>query len=332
MNVEKSKKRFCILLGAAVCVAMLQIVSIGSAAGWPEKGKILTMYIPSGSGGASDMAGRAIAQALEKELDMKVVIINKGGGASQIGTTEYMLKAGTDGYTILATMAPISQPPYMDPARQATYGSKDFLLVANYAYSSQAIAVKKGGPYKSLKDVVEAARANPGKIKGTASGPLSVSDMAMVMLEQATGIQFAHMFFDQQGEQRASLLGGHTDVEFNFAFELRPGQQGGEIETLAIFGSEPVAYLPGVPTAASLGYPVNISGGFGLVYKTGTPKEIVDVVVSAVQRGVKRKDIQDIFNNKLSLDIRVMTGQDYANYWKYNEDIVAKVLANMKKK
>ena len=329
MKVGKCRNRFGVLFTTAVCVAVLLLAGIVSAAAWPEKGKILTMYVASGAGGGSDMAGRMIAQILEKELGMRVVVVNKGGGGSQIGVTEYLSKAGTDGYTILAANTPVLISPYMDPSRKATYHlGKDIQLAGGYGFSPCAVAVKKGGKYKSLKDLVEAAKANPGKIKGTASGPLVQNDLAMVLLNKVAGIDIARMYFDQQGEQRAALLGGHVDAEFNNDFELIAGQKSGEIETLAIWDKEPAEVLPGVKTGESQGYPVYMAAAYGLGYKTGTPQEIVDQVEAAMMRGAKKPENAELYK-KVGLVAKVMNGKEYRVYWKGIEDVVGDVIKSM---
>jgi tripartite-type tricarboxylate transporter receptor subunit TctC len=334
MKSVRNKKRIVIGMATVAAVAVLLtvgMVGIGSAATWPEKGKVLTFYIASGAGGGSDMAGRAMSTFLEKELGVKIVIINKPGAGSQIGVTEFLAKSGTDGYTMVMANAPVCIAPYVDPDRKAPYNyNKDIILAVNYAFSPCAVAVKKGGKYKTLKDFMEAVRANPGKISGTASGPLVQNDLAMALVEKTVGVKLAHMFFDSQGEQRACLLGGHCDAEFNNDFELIAGQKSGEIETLAIFDKQPVASLPGVPTAESLGYNIYMSAGYGLGFKTGTPKAVIDTVAAAVERAAKTPEMQTMFG-KMGLGIRVMTGKDFADYWKYQEDVVKDVIAGMKK-
>jgi tripartite-type tricarboxylate transporter receptor subunit TctC len=328
MKREKWGKRFGVILAAAVCVAFLLTVGTASAA-WPEKGKVLTMYVASGAGGGSDMAGRTIAAVLEKELGIHVVVVNKGGGGSQIGATEYMAKAGTDGYTIFCANTPVTISPYMDPARKATYNlGKDMTMAAGYGFSPCAVAVKKGGKYKSLKDLVEAAKAAPNKIKGTASGPMVQNDLAMVLLNKAAGIQIARMYFDQQGEQRAALLGGHVDAEFNNDFELIAGNKSGEIETLAVFDKETTPALPGVKTAESMGYKVYMAAAYGLGYKNGTPKEVIDAVEAAVARGLKKPETVTSFQ-KIGLGVKYMSGKDYTAYWKTIEDVVGDVVKDM---
>jgi tripartite-type tricarboxylate transporter receptor subunit TctC len=308
------------------------MAGIGTAADWPDKDKVLQLWIASGAGGGSDMAGRTIAKVLEQELGLKVVVVNKGGGGSQIGATEFMRKAGTDGYDLFGAHTPVTISPYMDPARGATYNlGKDLELVVSYGFSPCAIAVKKGGPYKNLKDFVEAARANPGKIKGTASGPMVQNDLTMVLLNKVAGIDIARMYFDQQGQQRAALLGGHVDAEMNNDFELIAGQKSGEIETIAIFDKEPAKSLPGVPTAESQGYPVYMAAAYGLGYKKGTPLEIVEKVEAAVIRASKKPEMAEMFA-KIGLNVKVMDRKEFKEYWTGIEDVVAEVVKIAKAK
>jgi tripartite-type tricarboxylate transporter receptor subunit TctC len=327
---ETIMKRLVIVAAVLSLVVLLAAGDILAAA-WPEKGKTMTMYIPAGAGGGQDMAARTMARFLEPELGTKIVIINKPGGGNQVGITEYLSKVGTDGYTIASCSTPIVPSTYLDPERKAPYSLKDIQLIANYGHTSIAVAVKKGSPYKNLKDLVAAAKANPNKIRGTASGPMSPSDDAIILLERAAGVSFAHMFFDQQGEQRAALLGGHADAEFNMTFELVPGQKSGETETIAIFDPNEDSYFPGVPTAEKQGYKVYMYSGFGLAYKTGTPKEIVDIIAAAVKSALAKPACIETFK-KIGVEPRPLFGQEYAAYWKYGEDVVRTVLEDMAKK
>jgi tripartite-type tricarboxylate transporter receptor subunit TctC len=322
-------KRSMVLFVAVLSAVVLLTAGDTSAATWPEKGKVINFYVGAGAGGGSDMAARLIAQFLEPELGVKFIIINKP--PVQAAWTEFMQKSGKDGYTMMLATIPSGAPPYIDPDRKAIYGRKDFQLVANHAWSPAGLAVKKG-KYKSLKELVDAAKANPGKIKITAAGPLTPADFGIIVLEKTAGISVGHMFFDQQGEQRAALLGEHVDCEANISFEFIPGQKSGEIETLAILDTKPNPYLPGVKTAEEQGYKnTSVGYGAGIAVKTGTPQAIIDRVAAAVEKIGKTKEYQDMCQ-KLGLLPEVMTGKKYEEAWSYNDGMVKAVLDEMKKK
>ena len=223
---EKKMKHFVILLVTMVSIVVLITADDSSAANWPEKDKVITLYVAGGAGGAADIPARALVQCLEPELGNKIVVVNRP--PNQVGTTEYLAKAGTDGYTILFANSPTTHVAYLDPDRKAPYSRKDFMMVTGVGSGPSGVAVLKGSRFKTLKDLVEAAKANPGKIRATASGPFTLGDFGIVTLEKAAGVKFTRMYYDQQGEQRAALLGGHADAEFNGAFEFLPGQKSGD--------------------------------------------------------------------------------------------------------
>lgn len=314
----------------AILFATLLTAGTASAASWPQKGSVITYYMPSGAGGGSDIAARTFQPFLEAELGCKIVVLVKPGGAGQVGTTEFLSKAGTDGNTILQAVQMNTVAVYLDPERKTPYGRKDLQLVANFAVSPIAVAVKKDSPYKTLKDLIEAARANPSKLKATVSGPMNLGDMGLFMLERAAKVKFAHVIYDNAGEQRAALLGGHVDAEVNPVSEVAPGQKSGEIVPLAVLDSEPSQFLPGIKTAEQLGYKVYMSGGWTLVYKMGTSMDIVNALAAAVQRAMAKPECVQMFT-KMGMDKRVLVGKALQDYWNDTEEIVQTVYDDVKK-
>jgi tripartite-type tricarboxylate transporter receptor subunit TctC len=330
MKMEKIVKRFGVIFVVVVSTTVLLIAGNASAANWPEKGKIINYYMPSGSGGFSDIVARTFQPFLEAELGSKIVVLVKPGGAGQVGTTEFLSRSGTDGYTVLQASQMNTPAVYLDPERKTPYGRKDLQLVAKFADVIIGIAVKKGSPYKNLKDLVEAARANPGKIKVTVSGPMNTGDMGLFLLEKVSGVKFAHVIYDNQGEQRAVLLGGHVDAECNPTSELMAAQKSGEIETLGILDSEESEFLPGVKTAEAQGYKAYISAGTTLVYKMGTPMEIVNTMAAAVKKAAEKPECQMMFK-KMGIVRRVSVGQELTDSWNSTEDLVRTVYADVGK-
>jgi len=327
---EKKMKYFVIFLAAMISITVLLAAEDGAAAKWPEKGKVITLYVAGGAGGAADIPARALLPFLEAELGSKFVVINRP--PNQVGTTEYLSKAGTDGYTLLFANSPTTHVAYLDPDRKAAYSRKDFMMVAGVVSGPSGVAVVKGSRFKSLKDLVEAAKANPGKVRATASGPFTLGDFGIVTLEKAAGVKFARMYFDQQGEQRAALLGGHADAEFNGAFEFLPGQKSGEIETLAVFDNKDYKYLPGVKTTEAQGY--KAYGGkttLGLVYKTGTPRGIADVLTAAVKKASAKPEFSATFE-KIGMVVTALNAKELSAVWDTNEAMVKALLEDLKKK
>jgi tripartite-type tricarboxylate transporter receptor subunit TctC len=303
------------------------------AADFPAKGKVITTIVQYGAGGGADVTVRIMQPWLEKELGVPMPIINKPGGGGQIGFTEFIKTAKPDGYTIGIAMLPAIPAAYLDPRRKATFGRKDFRLVANIAVDPMTVLVMPNSPYKSLKDLVAAAKANPKKIRATSSGVMTTSHLAAVQLELATGIKFAHMFYEEQGEQRAALLGGHADVEFKpiSAAGTPAAVTSGQLRCLAIYDDKPNHYLPNIPTTLSQGFPVKMAAARGFAVAAGTPDDIVAILANAVKKVISDPENEKQLDKSM-MSTRFMTGKEYEDYWKECEKTVQAVLDATAKK
>jgi len=301
-------------------------------ASFPEKGKSIMWTVPWGAGGGGDITARAFQPLLEKELGVSITVLNKAGGGGQTGLQEFLTTAKPDGYHIASTHLPNTPASYLDPERKATFALKDFQLVGNMVLDPVVFSVKKGSPYKTLKDLVDAAKANPGKIKLTSAGLMTNSHVAAIQLELAAGIKFAQMFYEQQGEQRAALLGGHADVEFNPVSETAGGVKDGDLIPLAIAAKEPSKYLPDVKTTASQGFPTVAMAAYRAIsLPAGTPQDIVDKWVAALEKASKDPVSQAAFD-KMNLAAKFMGPKELMTDWVEMEKIVQKIIDDTKKK
>jgi len=145
---------------------------LAGAADYPIKSRAISIIVPFAPGGANDVAARVQAPVLEKELGVSVVVVNKPGASTQVGMTQ-LVQAKPDGHTLGLLTLPGAMLAYLDPSRKAIYSRKDFKVVALQSWDPNGLAVKTDSPHKNLKDLVEAARANPEKIKVGTSGLLS---------------------------------------------------------------------------------------------------------------------------------------------------------------
>jgi len=249
---SKEGKMMSLIVRLATAVAVMTLLICASqptpAADYPDKRKYITQIVPAAVGSSSDIGARYMQPLLEKELGVSMPILNKPGGAGAIGVLAF-LSAPPDGYTIYWANSGAFSATYLDLKRQPTHSRKDFVLVANIAFEPACILVRPDSPYKNLKDLIDAAKANPGKIKGATSNIMSTSHISAVQLEQVTGVKFTYVIFDSTGAQRAALLGGHVDVEFNTTSEVARAVNAGQLRALAVFDDQPSRFLPGVPTA-----------------------------------------------------------------------------------
>lgn len=292
---------------------------------YPEKGKTIIFMVPWGAGGSTDITARTLQVDLEKVLGASISVVNKAGGSSQVGLTEFV-KAKPDGYNMAFTNLPATLLTYMDAKRKAPYSLKDLVPIANYIKDPQSISVSASGKYKSLKDLVDAAKASPGGVKVASSGLLSPGHMTILLLEKAAGVRFATVFFDQQGEQRASLLGGHTDAEVNPVAEVKGAVKSGELRAVAVFDTVESKYLPGVQTADAQGYKAKyIPPTRGLSFPVGTPKELVDIVAEGVKKAMADADQQKKLDD-MGLVPFYQNTADYTKFWQDMEPQVKEIL------
>lgn len=165
------------------------------AAAYPDKSRTLTHIVAYPPGGGTDVTARLLAPMLEKELGVQVQVLNKPGAGGQVGFTE-LARSKPDGYTLGNLILPTVITTYLDPDRKAVFARKSFDLLALQDNDPGILAVKAGSPYKGLKDLVEDARKNPGKIRTTTSGILSDDHIAAMLTEQVAKVKLSIVHFD----------------------------------------------------------------------------------------------------------------------------------------
>jgi tripartite-type tricarboxylate transporter receptor subunit TctC len=250
---------------------------------FPQKGKAITIVVGWATGGGADISARVVAGLLEKELQTPVTVVNKPGAASQIGATA-IAAAKPDGYTLGQTVLPGTITVYLDPARKATFNRSSFVPVALQTVDPICIGVRSDSPFKTIKDLVEYAKANPYKLKAGTGGVLSLPHLAELQLQKEAGIKFSIVHFQGGAEQANNLLGGHTDMIFDFPVVLMPHVKSGAFRPLAVMDRKETKFLPGVKTLESMGYKgyANTSRVYAL--PAATPAEIVEVLATAIKK------------------------------------------------
>ncbi len=275
------------LLVVAALTVMLSAGHPASAASkvtFPEKGKTITVINPFDAGGSSDVGTRLVAAQLEKELGTPVRVVNRPGASTQIGITE-LVRSKPDGYTLGYITLPSGIMVYLDPDRKAIYGRKDFIPLAVHVTSPTSIGVNADGPYKTVKDLIDAAKAKPEQIKAGTPGLFTVRHLGGIQVEQAAGVKFAMVHFSGGAPAAVALLGKHTEVSFQDPVEFMPHVKTGALRVLAILDKQENKYLPGVKTMGDLGYNYDwILNVGGWIAPAGTPPEVVDILAQALRK------------------------------------------------
>jgi len=272
------------------------------AADFPD-GKPIRIVVATGVGSGSDLTARQIATGLGKELGAAVIIDNKTGAGGVIGT-DFVAKAAPDGYTLLGTYA----QHYTNQLVQKTpYDAvKDFEPIARIANSALAISVAANSPYKTLKEVIDAAKKQPGMITYGSSGNGTTSHMAAALFEHIAGVKLTHVPYKAPGQVALDAAAGQIDLSFNGMSSVLPLIKGGRLRPLAVTTAQRSQSLPDVPTVAELGYPgYEAASPIWIFAPRGTPVAIVNKLSDAVVRQAQSQGFKDLcLNQGLEVDIQ----------------------------
>ena len=292
--------------------------AVQKPADWPKKA--IQMIIPWDAGGGTDVGFRMLAPVMEKTLGQPIEVVNKPGAGSQVGLTE-LAKAKPDGYTIGNISGPSAQTIYLDPERKAVFTLDDFALIGLHVFDPGIITVAANSKYKSLKDVVEDARANPEKVKVSTTGILGDDHLAILQLQKLTGVKFAIVHFTGAAPAKTALLGGHTDVAFNNVSEWLAEYKNGTARPIAVMDEQRSKFYPDIPTAVEQGYKLFSSSSRGLAAPKGTPKEIVNYISYAMEQAMKDPEIVQKMDSS-GLTQRYMNPEQFTKYMKDFEEQV----------
>ena len=239
--------------------------------------KPVTVIVPAGSGGGTDITARLVSRYWEKTLGQPIFITNKPGAGSMIGMRE-LKNSPPDGYTVACYPYPdLPVTPYLKGA-QAGFTMEDFVTVGVYAAIPGAVMVKKEN-FKSLKEFIDAAKKDPGKLSISFVG--DSWKLHIIELEKALGIKLNSINFKSGGEGHNALLGGHVQAQMavsSFAFTSRDK---GIIPLVIMGGDKRLENFPETPTMKELGYDVDYEFLFPFCAHKNTPKPVLDKLVSS---------------------------------------------------
>jgi len=275
-------------------LALLILAGPAAAQDFPSKGHPITMIVPNSAGGGTDTAARLFAPLMEKDLGVPVQVVNRPGAGTQVGLS-VAAAAKPDGYTLVWTVFPATSAIYLDPDRKATFGRKDLQPVAIVYNSPFAVAVRSSAPYKTLRVLVDAAKARPGELRGGTTGFMTTGHFANLGFQRATGIKLAVVNFEGGAPEITAVLGGHIEVSFNSTGELVTHAKAGTLRVLGILGDEKSEFLPDVETLRGHGYQSGSVGSVvyvGLAAPAGLPGKTVERLTNSVQKAMNDENVK----------------------------------------
>lgn len=301
-------------LAFALGAVLALLADTATAAEFPNKPVRLTVAYPPG--GSTDVGARIVAAIAEKQLGQPIVVVNKGGAGGQVGWTE-LSRQRPDGYSIGFINLPAFNTVILDPERKAAFTADAFVPVINQVLDPGIIWVKSDSPYKSLKDLLAAAKRTPNKISAGTTGILSDDHLAILMMEEAApGAVFRIVHFEGGAPQLTAALGGHLDVAFDNVGTVFRRVRSGELRALAVMDPQRSRFLPDVPTMPELGFPTVISNSTrGIAAPKGTPAPVVKKLQQVFKQAMDDPEhVKKMEEGGLAL--RIMIGEEYAKYYR----------------
>ena len=289
-------------------------VAVSAAQGaYPTKP--VTMIVPFPPGGVADIVGRPLAASMEKTLKQPVVIVNRTGAGGAVGMAA-AAKSAPDGYTILMGLSSISIFPVSDRIMGKTppYELKDFAPIALVTADPTVLVVRADGPFKTLKDFVAYAKANPGKINYSSSGVYGTLHVAMEIFANAAGIQLFHVPYGGGGPALTALLGGQVHALASGPAPAVGQIKAGKMRALASWGTERLALMPEVPTFKELGYDAEFYIWSGVFAPAAIPTPVLDRLRAAVREAATSPEFKGAME-KVQTPVNYLDAPAFRTYW-----------------
>ena len=246
--------------------------------------------VPVAPGGATDILTRTLAQRLTAAWGQSVLVDNRPGGGSNVGF-EVAALAPADGYTLL-----MAQPAFtvnVSLYKKLAYDPlRDFAAITLAATSANVLVIHPSVPAYSLKDFIALAKSKPGQLNYASSGNGTTGHLSGELFKTLTGVSITHVPYKGAGVSVTGLLGGHVDLAFLSLPSVVPQLKAKRLRALAITSAKRSALMPDIPAFAEaglLGY--DVSGWYGVVTRSGVPKEIVVRLHTDISRALAQSDV-----------------------------------------
>jgi tripartite-type tricarboxylate transporter receptor subunit TctC len=269
--------------------AIFVALALGALAGTAARAqsfptKPVTLIVPWPAGGSSDLALRALAEATQKHLGQPIIIENKAGASGTLGGAQMAATAKPDGYTVAQLPITIFRLPFMT---KTTYDpTKDFTFIVGLTGYTFGTVVKADSPWKTMQELIDYAKANPGKIKYGTPGTGTSLHIGMEQIAKQAGVKWTQVPFKGAAETNAALLGGHVDA---VADSTGWGAlvNSGDFRLLVTWGATRTTNWPQVPTLSEIGIKLVANSPYGLAGPKGIDPKVVKVLHDAFAKGVQ---------------------------------------------
>ncbi len=287
-GTRRSRRSF-VILAILFLTAGLFLTDFASRAGAAYPEREITLIVPWAAGGGTDLIARFMGDLMEKDLGKPVVVVNKPGGGGLVGFNT-IAAAKPDGYTVGVN----TNSQILQKYSASSYCDwRSFAAIGLFNYDPAGFTVNVSAPWKNMKEALDFAKANPGKIRIGNSGPGAIWHVAAALLASKTGVQFTHVPYGGANPAAVAVAGGHVEATSCSPAEVGTLVRGGKLRILAIAADKREALFPDVPTFKESGIDFSFGVWRCLVAPKNTPKEALSRLESAVRKAVNDPKFKD---------------------------------------
>lgn len=288
-----------VIRAAAVLPLAMGGTALTAGTGWAQSYPTRTINVvtPFPPGGVADYAARPLAAFLTEKFPHPAIVENRPGGGGGVGHA-YVARAEPDGHTIMVTLSSLAVIPEANrlQGQAPGYDMADFAPIARIFANAPVLAVSSDAPWKTIQELLDDAKANPGKISYASSGQFGTVHLAMEMALQASGVEMLHVPFRGGGPAVAALLAGQIGVRPTVLSNVKGLLDAGKVRLLAQLGDERMPTLPDVPTFVDLGYKdVVYLLWTGVFAPARTPRQARETLRTAIREFMQREDVLEMF-------------------------------------
>jgi tripartite-type tricarboxylate transporter receptor subunit TctC len=273
-----------------LCLAVFAFLTTSAGAANPYPHKQIEFVVTFAAGGSTDVVARAMAAIAAKELGQPVIVSNKAGGGGSVGTA-FWTSQKPDGYTIgIVSLGPMEIQPHLTKVPYDPL--KDIVPFMQFGEYPQGLAVKADSPFKNLKDLIEYARQNPGKVTYGTTGVGGAPHITTERLAIEAGVKMTHIPYKGGAPAITALLGGHVTATSVAEFVLQV--KGGTARLLVAYNPQRLSDFPDVPTTRELGYKVTLANYIGIGVPAGTPRDIPEKLRKAFKKAFDDPSVKEL--------------------------------------
>ena len=278
-------------------VCLISLITLFSAAAFAQNNypsKPINFIVPYGAGGGADSRSRQIALKMSLLLNQPIIVDNKPGAGGNIGT-EFIARAAPDGYTIgMGNFAPMA-------VNKTLFGNlrydpeTDLSPIVLIEKGPLILVVNPNSPYKTVKDIIDAAKAKPGELTFSSGGIGGSHQLSAELFKQSAGIDMIHVPYKSGSAGLTDLMAGNVSMMFDQMYSAMPSIKADKLRPIAITSKKRSPLLPNLPSFAEVGYPkVEVLNWQGLIAPKGTPKAVIDKLNAAANEALKDPQLREL--------------------------------------